>query len=416
MSDEHKEEKRSSDAPTSADGPLHGLLAEYETPSALVHASRKVRDAGYQKWDTFTPFPIHGIEKAMGIRMTSLPWIVLVAALTGLLTAITLQWWTNAFDYKFISSGKPMWSIPANVPIYFELTVLFSAFAALGGMLALNNLPHPSHPLDHKKHFAKVTDDRFFLYIEKDDERFDPAETREMLEKTHPVSLEDVHEDHSTPAQMPKKILLAAAVVAVIALVPFGVFAKMRETRNTQPRIHAMGDLDWQNKFQAQQPNPLFSDNMAMRAPEPGTVAVEDHVDDDHLTTGKVDGQFARTFPQSFKLDETSMARGKERFDIFCAPCHGVSGNGDGMVNQRASALAEGTWVPPTNLGLDYLRLMPVGQLYDAITHGVRNMPPYASQISVEDRWAVVLYLRALQKSKAAPVGELTDAERAALK
>lgn len=415
MSDEHKDQTPS-DAPTSADGPLHGLLAEYETPSALVAACKKVRDAGYQKWDTFTPFPIHGIERAMGIRMTSLPWIVLVAALTGLITAISLQWWTNAFDYRFISSGKPMWSIPANVPIYFELTVLFSAFAALGGMLALNNLPQPSHPLDHKKHFAKVTDDRFFLYIEKADERFDAAETRELLERTHPVTLEDVHEDHSTPAQMPKKILLAAAVVAVIALVPFGVAAKMRTSKNAQPRIHAMGDMDWQNKFQAQQPNPLFPDNMAMRAPEPGTVAREDHPDDDHLTAGKVDGQFVRTFPATFTIDAASMARGKERFEIFCAPCHGASGNGDGMVAQRASTLAEGTWVPPTNLGLDYLAKMPVGQLFDAITNGVRNMPPYGPQISVEDRWAVVLYLRALQKSKGAPVSELTDADRAALK
>jgi len=414
MSDEHKEERRS-DAPVSAGG-LHGILAEYETPSALVAACKKVRDAGYQKWDTYTPFPIHGIERAMGIRMTSLPWIVLVAALTGLATAIALQWWTNALDYKFISSGKPMWSIPANVPVYFELTVLFSAFAALGGMLLLNNLPHPSHPLDHKQQFAKVTDDRFFLYIERADERWDAAETHEMLAATHPVTLEDVYEDESTPAQVPGKIVLTLAVVAVVALVPFGVFAKMRTSRNTEPRIHAMGDMDWQNKFQAQQPNKLFPDNMAMRAPEPGTVAADEHVDDDHLTTGKVDGQFVRTFPSSFKIDEAAMARGKQRFEVFCAPCHGMSGNGDGMVAQRASALAEGTWVPPTNLGLEYLGKMPVGQLYDAIANGVRNMPPYASQMSVEDRWAVVLYLRALQKSKAAPASELTDAERAALK
>lgn len=415
MSDEHKDEKRS-DAPTSAEGPLHGILAEYESPTALIAASRKVRDAGYERWDTFTPFPVHGIEKAMGIRMTSLPWIVFIAAITGLITAIALQWWTNAIDYKFISSGKPMWSIPANVPIFFELTVLFSAFAALFGMLALNNLPLPSHPLDLKKHFAKVTDDRFFLYIEKGDELFDASETRALLQGTHAVTVEDVHEDESTPTRMPQKILLVAAVVAAVSVVPFAVFAKMRASKNAEPRIHAMGDMDWQGKFQAQQPNPLFPNNMAMRAPEPGTVAVGEVVDDDHLATGKVDGQYVRTFPQSFKIDEASMARGKQRFDIFCAPCHGISGNGDGMVAQRAGVLAEGTWVPPTNLGLDYLRVMPVGQIYESITKGVRNMPPYASQISIEDRWAVVLYLRALQKSKAAPAVELSEAERAALK
>jgi len=398
------------------DDDLHGLLAEYETPSALVAACKKVRDAGYAKWDTFTPFPIHGIEKAMGIRMTGLPWIVLAAALVGLASAVGLQWWTNAVDYKFISSGKPMWSIPANVPVYFELTVLFSAFAALFGMLILNNLPQPSHPLDHLQAFGRVTDDRFFLYIEKGDAKFDLAETQRLLDGTHPVTVDAVNEDRRTSDQLPKPLVLTAAVIAVLALVPFAFIAKARATKTDKPKIHAMGDMDWQIKFQAQQPNPLFQDGMAMRAPEPGTVALDEHPDDEHLTAGKVDGQFVRTFPAGFKVDEATMARGKERYQIFCAPCHGVSGNGDGPVAQRAMTLAEGTWVPPTALGQDYLRQMAVGQLYDVVTNGVRNMPAYGSQIAVDDRWAVVLYLRALQKAKAAPVGDLTDAERAALK
>jgi mono/diheme cytochrome c family protein len=395
---------------------LHGILAEYETPSALVQACKKVRDAGYKKWDTFTPFPIHGIDKAMGIRMTGLPWIVLVAALTGLATAIAMQWWMNAVDYKFISSGKPMWSIPANVPVYFELTVLFSAFAALGGMLALNNLPQPYHPLDLRREFAKATDDRFFLYIEREDEKFDEQETRNLLDGTHPESLAYIDDDDTSSPLLPKKLVLAGAVVTVIALIPFAVFAKMRNTRSAEPKLHAMGDMDWQVKFQAQQPNPLFQDNMAMRAPEPGTVAVDEHVDDDHLTAGKVGDAWARVFPTSFELNDANMARGKQRYEIFCGPCHGVSGNGDGMVSQRAGELAEGTWVPPSNLHQGYLKDMAVGQIYDVIANGVRNMPPYGPQMSVEDRWAVVLYLRALQKSKGAPAGELTDAERAVLK
>src|SRR5688572_14857096 len=148
MSD-HKTEESTSTGPV----PLHGLLAEYETPWQLIDASNKVREARYQRWDTYTPFPVHGIDKAMGIRMTILPWIVLVAGLTGLASAIALQWWTNAFDYPWIVSGKPMWSIPANVPIMFEMTVLFSGITTLVGMLALNGMPHPSHPLDLKERF-----------------------------------------------------------------------------------------------------------------------------------------------------------------------------------------------------------------------------------------------------------------------
>jgi hypothetical protein len=223
------------------DDDLHGLLAEYETPSALVAACKKVRDAGYAKWDTFTPFPIHGIEKAMGIRMTGLPWIVLAAALVGLGSAVGLQWWTNAVDYKFISSGKPMWSIPASVPVYFELTVLFSAFAALFGMLILNNLPQPSHPLDHLQAFGRVTDDRFFLYIEKGDAKFDLAETQRLLDGTHPVTVDAVNEDRRTSDQLPKPLVLTAAVIAVLALVPFAFIAKARATKTDKPKIHAMG-------------------------------------------------------------------------------------------------------------------------------------------------------------------------------
>jgi hypothetical protein len=121
--------------------PLFGIIAEYNTPTEIVRASKKVRDAGYDRWDTFTPFPVHGIDQAMGIKMTKLPWFVIVMALVGLGTAIWLQWWTNAVDYPWLISGKPFWSWPANVPVMFELTVLFSALTTITGMLTLNNLP-----------------------------------------------------------------------------------------------------------------------------------------------------------------------------------------------------------------------------------------------------------------------------------
>ena len=410
------EQQETEAAPVAKEGPLHGLLAEYESPHDLVLASKKVRDVGFAKWDTFTPFPIHGIERAMGIKMTRLPWIVLACALTGLASAILLQWWTNAVDYKFISSGKPFWSIPASVPVYFELTVLLAAFGALFGMLGLNKLPHPSHPLDQLRRFGRATDDKFFLYIEAADAKFDISDTRELLDKTHPLDVTEIHEDHSTSDQLPKGLIYAILVVTVAALVPFAFFAKARFTKSAEPRIHAIGDMDWQIKFKAQRPNPFFQNGMAMRPPEPGTVAMGQLEDDDHFYQGKVDGAFARTFPEKFEVSEQSMARGKQRFEIYCSPCHGFSGNGDGMVAQRAMALAEGTWVPPTVLGQDYLRQMPVGQLFDSITKGVRNMPAYGSQIPAADRWAIILYLRALQRSKATAATDLTDAERSGLK
>jgi mono/diheme cytochrome c family protein len=409
-------DEKETEAVETGPAPLHGLLAQYEDPASLKTAAKKVRDAGYRKWDTYTPFPVHGIERAMGIRMTGLPWIVLAAALTGLGTAIWLQWWTNAVDYPFLISGKPFWSIPANVPIYFELTVLFSAFAALGGMLLLNNLPHPSHPLDNKRLFDRSSDDRFYLYVEAADPKFDEEETRELIENTHPAAVEDVHEDRASSDRLPPALVYGLIIITVASLVPFAYFAKNRASTTGTTRIHAIGDMDWQVKFKAQQPNPLFANDMAMRAPEPGTVAMDQLDDDDHFYRGKMNGGFALTFPDQVKIDDATMKRGKERFGIYCAPCHGLAGQGDGMVSQRAMALAEGTWVPPSNLTQEYLRMMPVGQIFNTVTHGIRNMPAYGPQIPPEDRWDIILYVRALQHQNSTPVSELTDAERAQLK
>jgi mono/diheme cytochrome c family protein len=109
------------------------------------------------------------------------------------------------------------------------------------------------------------------------------------------------------------------------------------------------------------------------------------------------------------------MERGRERFGIYCAPCHGLSGEGDGMIARRAEELAQGTWVPPTNLTQEYLRQQAVGELFNSITNGIRNMPAYGSQVDAADRWAIILYLRALQRSRAGKVADLSPAEREAL-
>jgi hypothetical protein len=162
---------------------LVGLLAEYTNVDQILKAARAVRRAGFTRWDVHSPFPIHGIDYAMGIKPTILPWLVLGMGLTGLATAILLQWYTNAFDYKFLISGKPIWSFPANVPVMFELTVLFSAYTAVFGMLLLNRLPRLYNPLFKHERFRRVTDDRFFVVLDATDPKFDEqASTRLLLD------------------------------------------------------------------------------------------------------------------------------------------------------------------------------------------------------------------------------------------
>jgi hypothetical protein len=160
------------------------LLAEYDSPSALLKAAEKLRDAGYKHFDCHSPFPIHGLNQAMGLKRSSLGYIVGIAAIIGFTAAITLQWWTSAIDYPIVISGKPLFSYQAFVPVTFALAVLFSAIAATFGMLIINRLPQFFHPIFSSERFKKVTDDSFFISVESKDPLFDPTKTRSLLESS----------------------------------------------------------------------------------------------------------------------------------------------------------------------------------------------------------------------------------------
>jgi hypothetical protein len=179
---------------------LYGLMAEFTTPAGIYHAAEKVREAGYRWWDCHSPFPMHGLDKAMGVRPTLLPVIVFFGGLTGTILATALQILTNSTNvqlpfiflngYAFMVSGKPFISGPAFVPIAFELTVLLAALTSFAGMLLLNGLPRLYHPCFKSLSFARATDDRFFIVIEAGDPKFARARTEEFLRSLHPVSIE----------------------------------------------------------------------------------------------------------------------------------------------------------------------------------------------------------------------------------
>ena len=169
---------------------VQGYLAEFDDVDGLLSAAERVRDAGYTVWDCHTPFPVHGLERAMGAPPSFLQWIVLICGLTGMTTGLVMQWWMNAVDYPYMISGKPMWSLPANIPVIFELTVLFSAFGAFFGMLLLNGLPKFWHPVFYSDRFKRATDDRFFISIEASDPKFDVDRTRTFAESLGAISVE----------------------------------------------------------------------------------------------------------------------------------------------------------------------------------------------------------------------------------
>jgi len=179
---------------TESGAAVYGVLAEFHSPAEVYHAAEKVRDAGYSKWDVYTPFPIHGMEDAMGVKKTILPLLVAAGAFTGAGLAYLLQWWVSAVDYPVVVQGKPPWAWEPFTPIVFELGVLCSAFTALLSMLALNGLPRWHHPLFAKERFLRCSQDRFCIAIEAVDAKFSPQGARSLLQSAGAHAVELVEE------------------------------------------------------------------------------------------------------------------------------------------------------------------------------------------------------------------------------
>ncbi|MCA9134010.1 MAG: DUF3341 domain-containing protein [Planctomycetales bacterium] len=474
MSDHKKPEKTKK--PASA----HGWMAEYANEIELLEAARKVRDSGYTRTDAFTPFPVHGIDEALGIKPTVLPWFTLAAGFTGTTIALTMQIWMNAVDYPYIISGKPFVSLPAFIPVAFELTVLFAAFTTVFAMLGLNGLPRFSNPLFTNPKFDRTSDDRFFLWVDSRDKYFNSEKVKTLLEGSGAMAVDEVREDDS-PAEIPKWITFAIMALIVVTLVPGAIVLNMRNAKSGKARFHVFFDMDYQPNKKTQRRTTLFDDGRVQRPPVPGTVARgELGLNDPYmlgydplqtaargnaaggrqLVSFQEDGQVdapaegeppapkavepgsdqaaaaaspaAETASESeaaeaapaaadgepnyawitefpIQPDEALYALGRKKFDQNCALCHGYAGYGDGLVSQRALSLAEGYWLQPTSLHEERIQQQPVGRIYYTISNGKGKMASYAASLTPQERWAVVLYVRALQRSQNAQQGDIPD-------
>ena len=175
-----------------AKAPVFGVMAEFESAQALVDATTAAVGAGWSKMDAYSPFPIHGLAETMGFRRTWVPQLVLGAGITGGLVGFGMQYFAWVIHYPMIIGGKPLNSWPAWIPITFELTILFAAFTAVFGMLALNGFPQPYHPVFNVDSFVAASRDRFFLCLESTDPKFETVGAREFLRSLNPVEVNDV--------------------------------------------------------------------------------------------------------------------------------------------------------------------------------------------------------------------------------
>lgn len=180
----------------------HGLIAKFDTPADIMHAAEQVRDAGFKNWDVITPFPIHGLDPAMGLKRSPVGRFTIIGGTIGLTSGMLMIWFTGGSDlslpfmdgYKLAVGGKPYFSPQFAFPVSYEMTILFSAFASIGGMFILNKLPRHYHPVLKYKDVAQSSDDKFFLYIESEDPQFDEAKTRAFLNDLEPVEVGELEE------------------------------------------------------------------------------------------------------------------------------------------------------------------------------------------------------------------------------
>lgn len=178
---------------------VYGYLAEFKSASALYKAAEQVRDAGFRKWDCYTPYPVHGLDTAMGLKRSILPWFVFFGGITGTATAFALAYTTQVVIYPTVVQAKPtnIFTIPAFFPVMFELTILFSGFTVLFGLLGLIQLPRLNHPLFASKQFHRATDDGFFIAIEARDAKFSPDGTKNLLAEIGGANIELVEEEEN---------------------------------------------------------------------------------------------------------------------------------------------------------------------------------------------------------------------------
>ena len=399
-----------------------GLIASFSEVKPLLEAVKALRSKGYKRIDVHSPHPIHGLDDALSLKGSPLPWGAIAGASVGLGGGLWMAWWMNAVDYPFIISGKPMFSVLPSLPVAFELAILLAAFAVFGGAIVFGGLPRLSNQKFRIPAFARATNDRYVLAIDSKDERFDAAVTESLLIDLNGDSIAQIPAVSADEKKIPKFIWMAAAILFVLSLIPVAMVAKARASTSTKPRLSFISDMDHQPKFKAQTTSNLFADGRSMRPQVAGTIARGDLREDDRYYRGLAsvpeevppagESQVAKPdwvteFP--LPVDEKLIRRGQQRYQIFCATCHGQGGDGDGLVTLRALELEQGTWVKPTSLHAEPIRNQPVGQLFNSISNGVRKMPAYASQIPVDDRWAIVAYMRAMQRTRIGTAADVPE-------
>lgn len=371
---------------------LFGVAALFDTPDEIINAAKKVKSSGFKYYDVNTPYPLHGMDDAMGLKSSKMGYVTLFAGFAAAAFILFFMWWTIAISYPLVIGGKPFFALPAFVPITFEFTVLTAVLSTVFGMIAVVfNLPFNSHPLHDTNYMKKVSSDKYGLVIESADDLFEEDKAVSLLNGLGGKDIEKIYypekEEHKV---FQPRFLVFLAVVAV--LTAGGTYVTLNKFMYLPPFDFMLN----QNKGLAQAKSTFFYDEREMRTPVEGTVAR-------HFIPYAYQSQADTTEVLADPLLPTQkiLKLGQEKFLTFCSPCHGDYGDGNSRLMGQFPA-------GPT-LHSDRVTGFSDGRIYNIITNGQNVMPSYARQITREQRWAIINYIRVLQRAQNPKPSDFTD-------
>jgi mono/diheme cytochrome c family protein len=360
------------------------VLGLFPSADALMAAIPKLRAKALGRLEAYTPYPVHGVDEALGQRRSPLGGMVFIMGVLGAVSALLFQYWVSAVDYPLVTGGKAPSSWQAFVPIMFEVMVLFATFTAgLGMLLLLNRLPFFGHPVLRSRAIRGITRDRFALAVEAE-AGFDPAAAQAALEAAGAVDVEVLPAEGREPVFTADYIQRAVGGIAVACLVSGLLMYWVVKLVPVLPPIWHMLD---QPRLDPQKPSAFFKDGHGMQLPVAGTVARG--FLPSGLATPEDGARLVNPLPRSAAV----LARGRAEYQVRCTVCHGALG--DGVPTLTAAYGAK-----PANLLAPAVRAYPDGVIYGTIVLGKNAMPSYAADMPEAARWAVVHYVRALQRAQ----------------
>jgi mono/diheme cytochrome c family protein len=374
---------------------IFGITGLFDKPDEIIKAAASVSDAGYKSFDVNTPYPVHEMDRAMRLKPSKLGFVTLAFGLSGAIFALLFMFWVMTYDYPMIIGGKPFFALPAFIPITFEVTVLLATLSTVIGMIAFFfNFPMNSHPLNDTDYMRRVSLDKFGIVIYADDPAFNESKLRDLLTGLNgrEISLVYYPPKEEFPLFQPKFILFLAGVAVVASVI---TYLSLNVILYLPPYDFMMD----QEKVNPQERSEYFSDNISMRPPVKGTVA-----------KGFIPYPFmGNPNPPEVLVNPLLPTRevlglGQKKYKTFCSPCHGEHGDGDSRLR--------GQFPNPPTFHSSRSREMADGMLFHIMTNGQNIMPSYTSQVTREERWSIVHYIRVLQRAKNASPADINETKK----